>query len=104
MPPKDLDRIPFPARELLPNADYIRYGKKKYGYSITTVMSTRGCPYKCEFCSNVVFGNSYRARSPKNVVDEIEAALAAPAPSAAFQPGGRWHLLMDKILHRIRHA
>ena len=73
---KELDRIPFPARELLPNEGYIQYGRKKYGYSITTVMSTRGCPYRCEFCSNVVFGGSYRERSPQNVVDEIETALA----------------------------
>ncbi len=72
---KDLDRIPFPARELLPNEQYIHYARKKYGYSITTVMSTRGCPFRCEFCSNVVFGGSYRERSPGNVVDEIEAAL-----------------------------
>jgi anaerobic magnesium-protoporphyrin IX monomethyl ester cyclase len=73
---KDLDGIPFPARELLPNEQYIRYARKKYGYSITTVMSTRGCPYRCEFCSNVVFGGSYRERSPVNVVDEIEQALS----------------------------
>jgi anaerobic magnesium-protoporphyrin IX monomethyl ester cyclase len=73
---KELDRIPFPARELLPNEDYIQYGKKKYGASITTVMSTRGCPYTCDFCSNVVFGGTYRERSPQNVVDEIEATLA----------------------------
>jgi anaerobic magnesium-protoporphyrin IX monomethyl ester cyclase len=73
---KDLDRIPFPARTLLPNNSYIQYGKKKYGFSITTVMSTRGCPFRCEFCSNVVFGGSYRERSPQNVVDEIEDALA----------------------------
>ena len=73
---KDLDRLPFPARALFPNGDYIRYGRKKYGYSITTVMSTRGCPFRCEFCSNVVFGGSYRERSPENVVDEIAAALA----------------------------
>ena len=39
-------------------------------------MSTRGCPYACDFCSNVVFGASYRERSPGNVVDEIEEALA----------------------------
>ena len=72
---QDLDQIPFPSRGLLPNGSYIRFGKKKYGYSITTVMSTRGCPYRCEFCSNVVFGGSYRERSPINVVDEIEEAL-----------------------------
>jgi anaerobic magnesium-protoporphyrin IX monomethyl ester cyclase len=72
---KDLDRIPFPARDLLPNADYIQLGKRKYGYSITTIMSTRGCPYECDFCSNVIFGGSYRERTPENVVDEIEQVL-----------------------------
>jgi anaerobic magnesium-protoporphyrin IX monomethyl ester cyclase len=71
----ELDRLPFPARDLLPNDDYIRFGKRSYGHSITTVMSTRGCPFQCEFCSNVVFGSSYRERSAGNVVDEIEEAL-----------------------------
>ena len=73
---KELDHIPFPARDLLPNTSYIRYGKKKYGYSITTLMSTRGCPFRCEFCSNVVFGGSYRERSHQNIVDEIEVVLS----------------------------
>jgi len=72
---KNLDQLPFPARRWLPNDQYIQYTRKKYGYSITTVMSTRGCPFRCEFCSNVVFGGSYRERSPANVVDEIEEAL-----------------------------
>lgn len=72
---QDLNEVPFPARELLPNEEYIRNGKRKYGYSITTVMSTRGCPFHCDFCSNVVFGGSYRERSVENVVDEIQAAL-----------------------------
>jgi anaerobic magnesium-protoporphyrin IX monomethyl ester cyclase len=71
----DLDALPQPARSLFPNADYIRHGMKKYGYSISTVMSTRGCPFRCEFCSNVVFGGSYRERSPENVVDEVEQVL-----------------------------
>lgn len=73
---EDLDRIPFPARELLPNTQYQVQGLRKYGFSISTVMSTRGCPYRCEFCSNVVFGGSYRERSALNVVDEIEHTLA----------------------------
>ena len=72
----DLDELAFPARDLLPNEAYIAYGRQKYGYAITTVMSTRGCPFACEFCSNVVFGDSYRERSPGNVVDEVEEALA----------------------------
>ena len=73
---RELDRIVFPARDLLPNEQYIRFGERAYGHSITTVMSTRGCPFQCEFCGNVVFGSSYRERSARNVVDEIEQALA----------------------------
>jgi anaerobic magnesium-protoporphyrin IX monomethyl ester cyclase len=81
---KDLDSLPFPARQLFPNEGYIEFGKKKYGYSITTVMSTRGCPFHCEFCSNVVFGGSFRIRSPGSVVDEIEEALALGYDRIAF--------------------
>jgi len=72
---QNLDDLPFPARNLLPNESYIRHGRQKSRFSITTVMSTRGCPYHCEFCSNVVFGGSYRERFPMNVVDEIEQVL-----------------------------
>jgi anaerobic magnesium-protoporphyrin IX monomethyl ester cyclase len=81
---RDLDSLSFPARHLLPNNEYIKFGKKKYGYSITTVMSTRGCPYQCEFCSNIIFGGSYRERSAANVVDEVEQALAAGYDRISF--------------------
>ncbi len=81
---KNLDHIPYPARQFYPNESYIRYGRKKYGYSITSVMSTRGCPFGCEFCSNVVFGGSYRERTPRNVVDEIEEALKLGYDRIAF--------------------
>ena len=72
----DLDRIAFPARDLFPNQAYIDHWKKRFGYAITTVMTTRGCPFCCEFCSNAVFGMSYRERSPENVMDEVEEALS----------------------------
>ena len=79
-----LDALPFPARDLLPNAAYISHGRRRYGYAVTTVMSSRGCPFACEFCSNVVFGASYRERSPANVVDEVEEALALDYDRIAF--------------------
>lgn len=106
---KDLDGIPFPARDLLPNESYIAYGKKKYGYSITTVMSTRGCPFRCEFCSNVVFGGSYRERSPANVVDEIEVALELGYDRISFADDiftmkkGRTLLICQEIRRRGLH-
>ena len=72
----DLDRIAFPARDLFPNDMYINYWKRKTGNATTTVFTTRGCPFSCEFCSNAVFGISYRERSPENVLDEVEQALS----------------------------
>lgn len=72
----DLDSAAFPARDLFPNDNYIDYGRKKFGYAITTIITTRGCPFRCEYCSNAVFGVSYRERSPENVVSEVEQALS----------------------------
>jgi radical SAM superfamily enzyme YgiQ (UPF0313 family) len=39
------------------------------------MMTSRGCPYQCTFCDRKVFGRIFRARSPKNVVDEIEMLM-----------------------------
>jgi anaerobic magnesium-protoporphyrin IX monomethyl ester cyclase len=72
----NLDRIAFPARDLFANDRYINYWRKRSGNATTTIFTTRGCPFSCEFCSNAVFGISYRERSPENVVDEVEDALS----------------------------
>jgi anaerobic magnesium-protoporphyrin IX monomethyl ester cyclase len=72
----DLDMIPFPARDLFQNQKYIDHWKKRFGYSTTTIITTRGCPFSCEFCSNAVFGATYRERSSANVLDEVKEALA----------------------------
>ena len=71
---KDLDTIPFPARKLIPAEKYQGYPLFKATPS-TVIISSRGCPYNCTFCSNNVWKSSkpvYRVRSPKNIVDEIE--------------------------------
>jgi anaerobic magnesium-protoporphyrin IX monomethyl ester cyclase len=80
----DLDALPAPARDLLPNAAYIRRGRRRLGYAVTTVLSTRGCPYDCEFCSNVVHGRSYREHSVERIVDEVEQVLALGYDRVAF--------------------
>ncbi|VVB92962.1 tRNA-2-methylthio-N(6)-dimethylallyladenosine synthase [uncultured archaeon] len=61
---------------MFPNDRYIDYWKRRTGHATTTVFTTRGCPFSCEFCSNAVFGISYRERSSENVVDEVEQALS----------------------------
>ncbi len=72
----DLDAIAFPARDLFQNEKYIEYWKERFGHSTTSIITTRGCPFRCEFCSNAVFGISYRERSPENVLLEVEEALS----------------------------
>ena len=65
---EDLDSLPFPSHHLWP-IEHLR----KYGKVIFPIMTSRGCIFWCKFCSAVrMFGRRYRARSPKNVVDEIE--------------------------------
>ncbi|HII07717.1 MAG TPA: B12-binding domain-containing radical SAM protein [Methanotrichaceae archaeon] len=72
---EDLDQMAFPARDLFPNEDYIHYWKRHFGKASTALITTRGCPFSCEFCSRSVFGISYRERSTENVLDEVEEAL-----------------------------
>lgn len=70
---KDLDKLPFPARHLLPMDRYTVLGRK---YPSINIVSSRGCPFRCTFCSSSYFyGKNYRARSAKNVVDEIEQVV-----------------------------
>ncbi|MFX1484354.1 MAG: B12-binding domain-containing radical SAM protein [Promethearchaeota archaeon] len=67
----NLDGLPFPARDLFPNKSYQYFWKHQHGYTVTSQITTRGCPYLCDFCSNPVFGQSYRERSAMNVVEEM---------------------------------
>ena len=75
---EDLDSLPFPARHLLPMKIYNEAVKEnplrgEISKPWTIVTTTRGCPYSCVFCSVcILWGRTWRARSPKNVVDELE--------------------------------
>jgi len=68
-----LDELPFPARHLIPPLEEYRhsssFGENKLH---TSVMTSRGCPFRCKFCDKSIFGRTFRTRSVKNVVDEIE--------------------------------
>lgn len=70
---ENLDMLPFPARDLLPMGKY----RQHIGHpnSFATMVTTRGCPYSCSFCTKAVFGSLYRARSPENMVGEMEEII-----------------------------
>jgi len=72
----ELDAFPNPTRELFDNDAYKKYYAKKFGYTTTAIMSSRGCPFSCDFCSKPVFGNNFRARSASYVADEIEEVIS----------------------------
>jgi anaerobic magnesium-protoporphyrin IX monomethyl ester cyclase len=71
---RNLDEIPYPARDLVDVMAYPGNYYKKQRLD-TSIISSRGCPYNCTFCANGVWNKAdirYRLRSPQNVVDEIE--------------------------------
>ncbi len=72
---ENLDLLPFPSRDLFDNTHYKAFFAKHFGYTTTPMISSRGCPFSCDFCSRPVFGQNLRMRSPENIVaeaDEIE--------------------------------
>ncbi len=71
---KDLDSLPMPAWDLLPMD---RYRLVAWGKRATMLVSSRGCPFSCSFCSERVFWRGvWRPHGPKRVVDEMELMVA----------------------------
>ena len=71
----DIDSIPLPARHLL-KLDKYKIGTLQGRKTFTTIMTMRGCPFKCIFCSTKVFGNRVRKRSPRLVADEMISIIS----------------------------
>jgi radical SAM superfamily enzyme YgiQ (UPF0313 family) len=67
---EDVDRLSFPARDML---DLKRYTRRVAGQRATSVTTSRGCPYSCIFCCKDVFGHRVRNFSIERVLDEIRA-------------------------------
>jgi len=68
---KDMTQLPLPYRRDLPNQQYIEYWRRHWGDATTPLMSTRGCPFRCEFCHKPVFGDLFRARPGGTVIEEM---------------------------------
>jgi radical SAM superfamily enzyme YgiQ (UPF0313 family) len=65
-----LDKLPFPAYHLINIKKYFFVDARKY--PLAPLLTSRGCPFGCIYCNKNISGRLFRARSAKNVVDEIE--------------------------------
>ncbi len=68
---KDLDAIPFPAWDLVDVERYRSIWMERHGYFSMNIVSTRGCPFHCNWCAKPIWGQRYNSRSPENVAAEM---------------------------------
>jgi len=70
-----LDDLPDPAWDLVDIAAYRDIWMHTHGYFALNLATTRGCPYKCNWCAKPIYGNRYNSRSPERVAGEIEMLI-----------------------------
>lgn len=68
---KELDALPMAAWDLIDMDRYRNTWLENNGYFTLNVATTRGCPFKCNWCAKPIYGNRYNSRSPENVVREL---------------------------------
>ena len=71
----DLDGQPYPDREAIDLPRYLSAWRDRHGSGTVSLITARGCPYTCTWCSRSVFGETHRRRSVGNVADEVEAIV-----------------------------
>jgi radical SAM superfamily enzyme YgiQ (UPF0313 family) len=76
----DLDRQPWPSRESVPMERYIETWRRHHGTGSVSIITARGCPYDCRWCSHAVYGKTHRRRKPASVVDELQWILDRYSP------------------------
>jgi anaerobic magnesium-protoporphyrin IX monomethyl ester cyclase len=77
---KELDTLPFPAWDLVDVPRYRDIWIRRHGYYSMNMVTTRGCPFHCNWCAKPIWGQRYNARSPENVVAELEWLKAIYRP------------------------
>ncbi len=80
----DLDALPFPDRAAVDVSQYLSAWRTRHGFGAVSLITARGCPYTCTWCSRSVFGQSHRRRSPANVADEVEDIVARYRPERVW--------------------
>jgi len=71
----DLDRQPWPDRDAIDLPSYLSAWRERHGVGTVSLITARGCPYTCTWCSRSVFGETHRRRTVANVADEVEGIV-----------------------------
>ena len=66
---KNLDELPFPAWHLIDAEKYRSAWNRRHGFYSVNMVTTRGCPFHCNWCAKPIYGQVYNSRSPLNVVE-----------------------------------
>lgn len=74
---RNLDDFPPPAFDLLDFSPYKTTWLKRHGFFSVNLVTTRGCPYKCNWCAKPIYGNRYNSHSPEYIVDLIKSTQAS---------------------------
>src|SRR5258708_2742415 len=77
---RDLDTLPFPAWDLVDRERYRSVWMARHGYYSVNMVTTRGCPYSCNWCAKPIWGQRYNVRGPENVVGELKYLKDVMAP------------------------
>jgi anaerobic magnesium-protoporphyrin IX monomethyl ester cyclase len=80
----DLDQQPWPARKAIDIGRYVETWRTHHGSGSVNFITARGCPFRCNWCSHQVFGQSHRRRDPIKVVDEVEWLLTEYSPDMVW--------------------
>jgi radical SAM superfamily enzyme YgiQ (UPF0313 family) len=81
---RDIDAQPWPARESIDLTRYLRIWREHHGMGSVSLITARGCPYHCRWCSHEVFGKTHRRRKPSSVADELEWLMNRYQPEMAW--------------------
>ena len=81
----DLDSLPWPDRERIDLPRYVDTWRTHHGRGSVNLITARGCPYKCKWCSHAVFGYSYRRRDPLDCAAELQHI------AEVYQPDQVWY-------------
>lgn len=68
---RNLDQLPFPARDLIDVNRYRHAWKNAHGYFSLNIVASRGCPYRCNWCAKPIYGDSFAVRSAALVAEEM---------------------------------